>query len=98
MGRLDLAALPNPPADAVLGAEGLIDECLLVQGLLEGFFRRALFHLPLHQSQSRVDILHVRLLVQQSAHVFDRCTQQNFLVKVVNRGTRDENVLVKFLE
>lgn len=45
---LDLPALPDPPADAVLGAQRLVHERLVVEGLGQLFFARLPLHLSLN--------------------------------------------------
>jgi hypothetical protein len=68
---VEIAALPDPSSNAVLSAEGFVDECLLVEGLLELIFSNAPLDLVLNESESVIEILYIHLLVKELAKIFD---------------------------
>jgi hypothetical protein len=94
---LNFTALPDPPTDTVLSAQGLIHEGLVVQSLRKNILRCPLFNLLLNKLKSSIYILDVSLLVKKNANVFNGRPKDHFLLKVFHCRSCKRDMLIKFL-
>ena len=62
---IEVAAFPNPPANAILCAKGFVNQGLLVQGFLKVFISYAALYFSLYQLEGLIHVTHVDLLVQE---------------------------------
>ena len=91
---VEVAALPDPSTNTILGAEGLIDKCLLVEGLFEIVFSDAPLHFVLDKSKCVVEVGDVDFLVEKLAKVLDGGFEHKLLGDIFNAQLGVRHVLV----
>ena len=80
---LDVTWLPNPSTNAILCTQSLINQCLVIQCILELLVLNAEFNFPLHDLQGLVYIIQVGFLVEERAQVFNLDSQKKFFWQTI---------------